>query len=246
MQPIEQARQAIREGDVDRLAILVKENPDMVKKSTEDNPGFLLHTVADYPGNRPQSLSMAKLLIDAGAKVNARFLNPRIDGHSETALHWAASNDDVDLTGLLLDRGADIESDGGCVANGTPVWLSVIFKCVNVARLLIERGATINLMVVAGAGRLDLVDEYFDEAGKVVEDAGALSCWDEPRPAEVALNSAFGLACRNGHVTVAKRLLGRGSDPKWLNSVGETAFQQAAQGRQKIVVDWMKERGIAG
>jgi ankyrin repeat protein len=244
MKPIQQARQAIREGDVDQLAILVKENPGVVKESTEDNPCFLLHTVANYPGNRPQSLEMAKLLIDAGAEVNARFLNPKANGHSETALHWAASNDDVDLAELLLDRGADIESDGGCVANGTPVWLSVVFKCVNAARLLIERGAVSNLMVAAGAGRLDLIDRYFDEAGKVVEDAGALSCWDEPRSKEVALNSAFGLACRNGHVTIAKRLLSRGADPTWLNPVGETAFQQAEQGRQKIVVDWMKERGI--
>lgn len=244
MKPIEQARRAIREGDVDQLVILVKEKPNVVKESSENNLCPLLHTLANYPGNRPQSLEIAKLLIDAGAEVNARFLSSKTDGHSETALHWAASNDDVDLAEFLLDRGADIDSDGGCVANGTPVWLSVIFKCVNVARLLIERGAMSNLMVVAGAGRLDLVDRYFDEAGKVVEDAGALSCWDKPRSTEEALNSAFGLACRNGHVTIAKRLLSRGADPTWLNQVGETAFQQAEQGRQKIVVDWMKERGI--
>ena len=102
MKPIQQARQAIREGDVDQLAILVKENPGVVKESTEDNPCFLLHTVANYPGNRPQSLEMAKLLIDAGAEVNARFLNPKANGHSETALHWAASNDDVDLAELMV------------------------------------------------------------------------------------------------------------------------------------------------
>ena len=77
----------------------------------------------------------------------------------------------------------------------------------------------------------------------MVAGAGALPCWDEHRDAESALNSAFGFACRNGHVTVAKELLELGADPTIKNPTGDTPFKQAEEGAHKIVIAWMKERG---
>lgn len=245
MTSIEQAREAIEQSDLERLEALIESHPELPNLRSEDNDRTLLHTIADYPGHKPKGVEMARLLIEAGADVNARFQHGQIEAVKETPLHWAASNDDVDLAELLLDRGADIDIDGGVIANGTPIWNAVIFRCVNVARLLIDRGAASNLMTVAGAGRRDLVDRYFDEDGNVTENAGALPCWDPPRPPKTALDSAFGLACRNGHATIAKILFERGADPDWVNPAGESVYQQAKSGGHKIVMDWMKARGIA-
>jgi ankyrin repeat protein len=48
-----------------------------------------------------RSVELARLLLDAGAEVNASGPG------GFTALHTAAENDDVELCGLLLGRGAD-------------------------------------------------------------------------------------------------------------------------------------------
>ena len=245
MTPIEQARAAIEQSDIERLEALIASHPDLPNLRSKDNDRTLLHTIADYPGHKPKGIEMARLVIDAGADVNARFQHGQVAAVKETPLHWAASNDDVDLAELLLDAGADIDVDCGVIANGTPIWNAVIFRCVNVARLLIERGASSNLMTAAGAGRRDMVDRFFDEEGNVTKNAGALPCWDEPRPPKTALDSAFGFACRNGHATIAKVLCERGADPGWVNPAGESAYQQAKTGGHRIVMDWMKARGIA-
>ena len=51
----------------------------------------LLHVVTDWPGHYPRGAETVVLLMAAGADINARFAGP----HEETALHWAASSDDV-------------------------------------------------------------------------------------------------------------------------------------------------------
>ncbi len=244
MTPIDQAREAIKQSDVDKLKALIESHPDLPNQRPKDNDRTLLHLIADYPGHRPRGVEMAWLLIDAGADVNARFQHERIESVKETPLHWAASNDDLELAELLLDAGAEIDIDGAVIANGTPLWDAVVFRRVNAANLLIDRGGAVNLMIAAGAGRRDLVDQFFDDEGSVIESAGTLPCWDEPRPPKTALDSAFGFACRNGHITLAKILLERGADPNWVNPAGETALQQAKSGNHGHVVDWLKERGI--
>ena len=145
MSHIEQARAAIRGGDVDTLKTLLAQEPDLVQATTEDNQRTLLHTLADFPSHTPRQAEVARLLIEGGADVNARIPHAKVDHSRETPLHWAASNDDVALAEILLDAGAEIDSDGGVILAATPLWNAVIFRCVNVA----------NLMIAAGAGRRD-------------------------------------------------------------------------------------------
>lgn len=250
MPTIQDARRAIKSGDVDALREILKTNPELALDRSQDreraereHTRTLLHTVADYPGCLPNSIEMAQLLLDAGADVNARStMDGKVGG---TALHWAASDDDVDLAEFLLDNGADIDAEHGVIADGTPLWNATIFSCVNVANLLIDRGAARNLMIVAGAGRRELLDEYFDAEGKPTEDAGRLPCWEKPRAPKAALDSAFGFACRNGQITTASRLLEKGADPSVTNPLGETPYKQAKDRAHRTVVDWLEARGIS-
>ncbi len=73
-----------------------------------------------YFPNGPQ---IVHLLIQAGADPN--FRHPTRCG--ETALHWAASSDDVDVAAALIDGGADIDVPGGSI--GTPLANAVGYGC---------------------------------------------------------------------------------------------------------------------
>ena len=248
MATIEDARRAIKAGDAAALSEILLSNPELSTDSSQDHERAkkthtrtLLHTVADYPGCLPNGVEMARLLLKAGADVNARS---SVEGEvTGTALHRSASNDDVELSEFLLDNGAEIDGDRGVISNGTPLWNATIFSCVNVANLLIDRGAARNLMIVAGAGRCELLEEYFDDDGPTAN-AGALPCWDDPRSPKAALDSAFGFACRNGQITTASRLLERGADPSATNPLNETPYKQAKDRSHRTVVDWLEARGI--
>jgi hypothetical protein len=55
------------------------------------------------------------LLVRCGADLDAPTIGT---GHTETALHLAASNDDVRLIDALVDAEADIERPGSSIAGG--------------------------------------------------------------------------------------------------------------------------------
>ena len=239
---LERLRQAIQTGDVADARSVIEADPAIVNGRSEDNQRTPLHTLSDYPGHRLNGLEIAQLLIDNGADVDARFQHPEIATSRETPLHWAASNNDLDLAALLLDAGAQIDIDGGVIDNGTPLWDATIFAAVQVCNLLIDRGAQSNLMSACAAGRLDLVDGYFDDAGNVKPEAGAFPN-REARPVDVALDAALGFACACGHASLARRLLERGANPNW-ESLAGNAVTRAKEAAHGVIVDFLAERGF--
>ena len=103
------ATDAIHSGDVEILRTLLQDHPELVaaRIGNAKEARTLLHILTDWPGHYPHGLETAKVLLSAGADVKAPFVSDR---HSETALHWAASCDDVQMIDALLDAGADIEA----------------------------------------------------------------------------------------------------------------------------------------
>jgi len=240
---IELARAAVESGDVEALQQLLAQDPKLVSKTTLDNPRTLLHTLADFPGHRIRRDETANVLIEAGANVNARALFKGKSTPGETPLHWAASSDDVVLIDALIDGGADIDIDGAIIANGTPLWEAVVFCMQGAAHKLIERGATYNLMIAAGVGRLNLVETFFNAAGQVTAQAGVLPGWSKPRESQFCIDSAFGLACRNGHLETAQWLLYKRPDINCKNPVGETPLDQAVGRKHPEVANWLMTLG---
>jgi hypothetical protein len=57
-------------------------------------------------------------------------------------LHYAASNDDLDVAEAMIDGGADLEAPAGSI--GTPLDNAVGYGCWHVARLLVNRGASVD------------------------------------------------------------------------------------------------------
>src|ERR1700690_1480343 len=138
---------AIRAGDVATLQRLLADNPGLAASRLGGIARGLtpLHVVADWPGYFPNGPQVVRMLIEAGANPNARDPN---HPSSETPLHWAASSDDVEVAGALIDGGA-VEAPNGSI--GSPLDNAIGYGCWHVARLLAQRGAKVDKLWHAAA-----------------------------------------------------------------------------------------------
>ncbi len=218
--------EAIRTADVDTLARLLHEHPELA--TARYGTGMsrtLLHAVTDWPGHLPNGAAMVATLVDAGADVNARFTG----SHAETPLHWAASSDDVDVLDALLDAGADIEAPGAVIGGGTPLADATAFGQWNAARRLIERGAHSNLFESATLGLSDRIASFLEA---------------DPKPGAHDITAAFWGACHGGQLEAAVSLLERGADINWVSTWDQRTPLDAARRNEFVTVaEWLRARG---
>jgi len=81
---------------------------------------------------------LALLLLDRGADVNARSQSERF-ARTNTPLHAAAANKQVEVARLLVERGADVNAKDG--HGFTPLALAANSKSDLLMLLLLEQGA---------------------------------------------------------------------------------------------------------
>lgn len=220
---------ALHAGDAAALGRLLAEHPDLVNGrvvSGGDRRGerTLLHVLADHPGHRPNAAAIVALLRTAGADVNAPF----IGAHAETALHWAASNDDIDLVDALLDAGADIEAPGSVIGGGTPMADATAFRQWRAADRLVRRGARTNLFQSAAMGLMDRLDEALAAA------AGR---------DRQALTEALWGACHGGRREAAAALVARGADVNWVGWDDLTPLDAAERAGATELAAWLRQGG---
>jgi ankyrin repeat protein len=217
---------AVKTGDAGSLRMLLAADPGLA--TSVINSRTPLHLFADAPGHRPNPGEVVSALVEAGADLNAHATAMR---HHETPLHWAASNDDVDLINALLDVGADIEHPGSSISGGPPADSALGYAQWKALRRLYERGAVMNLSRAAALGLMPLVTEL---------EAAA------PPPEGEELTLAFWNACRGGQLEAARYLAGRGADINWRAPwSGETPLDAARDRHQRAVVAWLTETGAA-
>lgn len=222
---------AIRGGDLESLERHLRDSPDLAAARIVDDRGVartLLHVAADWPGHFPNGPSTVATLIAAGADVNAPVIHPDPKGSPETALHWAASSDDVDVLEVLLDRGADIEAPGAVFTGGPLMSDAVVFAQWRAARKLLDRGATTTIWQAAALGLLDRVDRF---------------CLKTPPPAAEQITNAFWHACRGEQREVAEYLLNRGADINWIGYDRKTPLDVAHEGSAAELVQWLLAKG---
>lgn len=222
--------EAIVAGHTDIVQRLVRQDPPLAKaylgeKVTGKNGArSLLHVVTDWPGHSPNAGAIVRVLVDAGADVNAPFRG----NHTETPLHWAASSDDVEALDALLDRGANIEAPGGVIGGGTPLDDAVAFRQWKTAHRLVERGARVRLWHLAALGFTDRLDYDFRQVS--------------PKPEEI--NHAFWSACHGGQRETAEYLLKHGANINWLPSWERvTPLDAARRAGATTVVEWLRAEG---
>lgn len=223
---------AAQAGDTAALRTLLERYPDLPGMSAMDDRGGIrtaLHLVTDWPGYYPEGPAFVRMLIAAGADPNARAGGM---WHTETPLHWAASNDDSEAAEALIDGGADIEAVGGSIVGGTPLDNAVGYCCWNVARLLVQRGARVDKLWHAAALGLST---------RLKE----LMVGDPPPTAEL-VNQAFWHACSGGQRGTAEYLLAQGADVNYVPRYSQLSALDAAcapDTRRSMLADWLKNRG---
>lgn len=188
---------AILCGDVAALTQLLDIEPQLARIYLGDPWAgrTLLHVATDWPGHRPFVAQVIASLVAAGADADAPFAG----GHRETALHWAASCDDVVAAMALLDAGANIDATGAALGDGsgTPLFDAVAYRCWKVARHLVARGATTDGWSQAALGM----------SGQLAERIGGAS--------QGELDHWLWAAAHGGQVSSVRMLLAAGADARW-------------------------------
>ncbi len=233
---------AIRRGDIDELVRVLREVPGLasatiVRAACRDQPPYsypLIGATTDWPGHFPRVVESIAALVAAGADVNARS-----GSATETALHGAASSDDIDALDALLDAGADIDAAGAVIASGTPLDDAVAFGQWNAARRLVERGAEVAVWHAAALGLVDRLDAHF-AAGQ----PAARHPWGRDAPDRNDTTIAFWCACHGGQRTAAEYLLARGADRNWRTPWDHlTPLGAARRSHADELADWLVSIG---
>jgi ankyrin repeat protein len=235
----EAAVEAVVAGDIEALRSMLAEHPELVRaRSTRRHHATLLHYVAangveNYRQRTPaNAVEVAKLLLDAGAEVDA--LADMYDHKCTTmsmlvsSCHPAAAGLQVALAELLLDYGAALDGPGS--AWQSALMTALKFGYLRTAEALTRRGAPLNhLPVVAGLGRLE-------DTRRLLPTADSRS-----------KHAALALAAQHGHAEVVRVLLDAGEDPNRFNPDGfhghATPLHHAALANHTAVVRLLVERG---
>lgn len=144
-------------------------------------------------------------MLAAGANVNAAESN-----YNQTALMWAAAAGHADITGMLIDRGADISAKTKATADKLPHSCTVCSWKPSV-------GGFTPLLFAARSGDVATV--------RLILDAGA-----DPNEGTTEHGNALVIAGASGHVDLALHLLAAGGDPNSADESGLTALHHAVGG----------------
>jgi hypothetical protein len=228
------ATSALQRGDVEETSDLLAAHPELarariVSRRPRGGSRTLLHLFADWPGKRPNAREIVSLLQAAGADLDATCNGP----HSETALHWAASSDDVELIDALLDAGADLEARGAVIAGGTAIADATAFGQWRAAERLLERGAHANLFESAVMGLNDRVEAELAAT---------------PAPDAEQVTQALWGACHGGREDTAAFLLEHGAKINWVGWDALTPLDAAERsaverGLPSALPGWLRARG---
>ncbi len=183
------ARAALDAGDLDGLAAVLDERPDVLRYRHYEGEWYesgyfagasLLHHVAGNPIRCPlpaNVLEITRLLLDRGADPNAECGEPGNDwgtaGLVLTSRQASEAEIALPLLEMLKDAGARVDLDRPEVLTG-PLW--------NVARgtaeALVRRGTPMDLRHAAALGRIEVVEELLarDPDAELVEEALIFAC----------------------------------------------------------------------
>jgi ankyrin repeat protein len=193
-------------------------------------------------------LAKVRQLLEADSTlVNAK------GAYNKTPLHWAAEKNDRELAGLLVAAGADITTE---VTWGmTALQWAANMGARDVAEVLLAHGARpqLNMWCAAGLGMLEVVQSFWDSPNTLKPGAGQGRSRDlgngkwgkAPAPESYAelVSEAFYIAARNGHVEVARFLLGKGADINCRGFFGAPGLHWAAINGHKTMVEFLIANG---
>lgn len=219
---------ALKQGNVEGLRRLLDSDPRLARclvQTPSGNCRTPLHLLADWPGHAPNAAAVVRVLADAGADLEAPAVGM---WHRETPLHWAASNNDVELIDALLDAGVDIERAGSSIDGRSALSCAVGYRQYAAARRLVERGAQTQLWHEAALGLMPALMERINAIAPTADE----------------LSGAFWNACAGGQLAAARYLLGCGSERNWPAPWSkQTPLDIAEQSGHSELSAWLRAEG---
>ncbi len=223
----EAAADAIVSGDIATLRKLLRADPKLVhRRSTREHHATLLHYVSanGIEGYRqrtpPNIVQIAKLLLDAGAEIDATCPVYGSDcttlGLAATSIHPERAGVMNDLLQLLLDRGAQTDIKGSAGNAQTLVFACLANGRLGSARFLASKGAPVDFVSAAALDHLDTIKQRFNPDGSR---KSSLS--------KQLMQEAFRYACGYGADRVVEFLLERGANLTEHTGDGQTGTHYA-------------------
>jgi ankyrin repeat protein len=233
---------AVVSGDIDRLRSALEADPGLIKaRSVRRHHATLLHYIGanGVEGVRQKTpanaVAVAKLLLDAGAEVDA--VADMYENKCTTmsmlvsSSHPAEGGVQAALAEVLIDYGSEIDNGPGTEWKSA-LMTALVFGYLDTARALVRRGAAVKAVhTAAGLGRVDDVKRLL------------------PESTPEGRHSALALAAQLGHAETVRVLLDAGEDPNRYNPEGHhshaTPLHQAIWGNHMAVVRLLVERGAS-
>ena len=214
---------AVRDGNLNEVTKLV--NAFNLSDSKAWSDGYVL--LRDALQNN--HTKVAKLLLTNHSKVNSNSKHP-----SDTPLHFAIKNGDMEIIQMLLYRSANVNAFN---KYGTrPLHAAVESKKMEIVKLLINEGADVNVSDRSDETPLHLAIKHGSEE---------IAMWLLRERADVRTKDRYGetplhTAIRAGYLEIVEQLLQRGTygDSKYTNihQKDYTPLQLAIEhGHEKVV-----------
>ncbi len=178
---------AIKKGNSARVGQLLKQNPELIKASTKNGTTpVLLAVYARHPEIAESLLAtgIEPNIFEAAATGRVERVRDLLKKNPElvkayspdgwTALHLNFGN--LEIVKLTLDRGADIDAVSKNKFSATPLQGAAAMENLELARLLIARGANVNcrgeeggspLREAAGSGQIEFAKLLLDHGANL-------------------------------------------------------------------------------
>ncbi len=234
--------QAVREGDKDLVAELLKsQKPNCI----DPNPGYTEILSGKYTWRksnartplaaaaRSGNLEIAKLLVEAGAKVGFDA------GDHGSPMTEASGGGHTELLSYLIDKGGDINerSDG----QGSPLNAASRNGHTTTVAFLLAKGADINYQNDGQGSPLNAAarNGYVETVRLLLKNGADIDATNDGQ------GSALNAAARNGHVEVVKLLLDEGADVNEQTDGQGSALNSAARNGHVDMVKLLLDKGAA-
>ena len=232
---VETLLRAVENGDVEKVAAMLQQNPGMVhaRISGEMREGdTLLHRADTLQANDGSDrddphLTTAQLLIDQGADINA--IGGRGNAVNATPLDGAVWAGNLGMVKLLLANGADPEK----AADGmpTPVETAASHDRTDIFLLLIDAGACYSIEQTIQLGLLEQTRRLLDA---------------DPALLDRTPQGNVPLVVAAGKQDVFSILLERGADVSSSDANGYTPLLAARAAGNDSAIRALRDRGVAG